>query len=707
MSLFGFDSTGVENALNIFKGNFNANNLLSTAQLIQNNLNALKNINAGINTGSLNGEALKIFLETKARTTLSVLESKNENNKIEVIITKTQEQNNEITKKFVEDSKKYMELIEDDVVLDESRNETFTLNVTDSDDADSKYAKNIARIMESRMPNYNEIQNGISEYNSGLPINEQISLLPEANEADTIISEISKQYLQKQIEIIDQPYKVVNPIPVKKLNEDGTVTTSLSSPDLIFKSWIKYDKNNNPTFDENNTFSPQNTYSDIVNKVLQNSTRADYPGSYKFFIEQLHGRYSNGVPYKKNPIKSTANSDIPVELTNRMVFSAYIQNYNDSYSSSWNDYNFLGRGESSPIYQKTSRDLTLEFFILADYSANYMAAMENLNLLLDRDKLQLKTLLNQKYNWGLGQIQDPNVKDGQRTGIHVPGSYSDTPDTLWKKITFLAQCCYPYYRVDGKMKEQPFVRIRIADFYDVIATIESLSYDLNVFDDGVMIDFNPSTAGNIPLGMKVTMRCKIFHDAEPSSTFHGFYWRKEFDAEKDYDKIANGSTLLHKGSTDSHSKNLKKNSPTNIENKLENEDLLDFSPGLNDVLNKLNTSVGQFQKNFNSLSNIGINALESILKQKLQNSIKAFSEVNSITKILADQLGISISSNTEGYIDSTKNAVDNYTSEFKNTSQGIKQNTINQIKAISAGVENIMKSNEINSIPKKFKNITK
>ena len=94
----------------------------------------------------------------------------------------------------------------------------------------------------------------------------------------------------------------------------------------------------------------------------------------------------------------------------------------------------------------------------------------------------LQRILNTSTDWGLGYQGGivTHTKDGDRIAAHIPGLVSDTPEGLWTKMTFLAQCVYPYYRSDGKMKEQPFVRVRIGDFYDVVGIIESVSVELSV-----------------------------------------------------------------------------------------------------------------------------------------------------------------------------------------------------------------------------------
>lgn len=266
-----------------------------------------------------------------------------------------------------------------------------------------------------------------------------------------------------------------------------------------------------------------------------NANKYNTPGSVKFFIEKLHGRTSTGDFYRKNTIKELRGKKDAVDpkYSNRWVFPAYIQRYNDDYSVDWNSYKFIGRSEEVYHYSKTSRSLTLEFYIMADWSAELIhTALKRLeggstdisippsikaafyNSLPDRG---LGTYPEPQYNY-----YDPNY-DG-RFGF-VPGMRTYTPEMMHNAAIFLAQCAYPWYRRDGKMKEMPFVRMRIGDYIDVTAIVNKLSFSHDDFN----MDMNASTIGNVPMGLNVTMDLTILHEEEPSSEYFKFYWRKDLD----------------------------------------------------------------------------------------------------------------------------------------------------------------------------------
>lgn len=287
-------------------------------------------------------------------------------------------------------------------------------------------------------------------------------------------------------------------------------------------------------------------------------------GSYKFFIEKLHGRGSKG-PYKAGSIKPDGTFS---QYPNRMVFPAYISRINDSFATNSEEYEFSGRGEKVYAYKNTTRTINLEFIVLADFSAELLAlgaqAQEEaaksgfLGQAGDSGKTnsfnanndmsgtnnffpQIESLITGKetslgdgdklkeyvpMDWGDGSSSLPRFTDkGEKVGF-IPGVMSGTPEMLWERLNFIAQCCYPWYRNDGKLKEAPYIRIRITDFHDLVCKVDSLAIDTEDFE----VDLNPSTLGNIPMGAKITMGLTVIHSEEPSSDYFHFFHRKDFDS---------------------------------------------------------------------------------------------------------------------------------------------------------------------------------
>jgi len=302
--------------------------------------------------------------------------------------------------------------------------------------------------------------------------------------------------------------------------------------------------------------TPDNPTSKKLEAMLA-EYKATAPGSYKFFIEKLHGRHTNGNYYVKNPIKSgLLRSDIP----NRMLFPAYIENYNDSYDVNWNSENLYGRSEAVHIYQNTGRKLSISFFMVSDFSTEMLlAGVKAARDLMRKEAISKDPTLSKLYkknpksamnqygdslsdeerleelrktlpDWGSGSMMYPTISNGKFVGF-APGKMSGTPEMLWSKLTFLAQCCYPWYRNDGKMKEQPFIRIRIGDFIDAIGKITAFNIDNY---ESFALDLNPSKVGAMPMGVTVTLSMDIVHEDEPSSEYYKFYHRKDFDIEGIY-----------------------------------------------------------------------------------------------------------------------------------------------------------------------------
>lgn len=411
--------------------------------------------------------------------------------------------------------------------------------------------------------------------------------------------------------------------------------------------------------DEATYGTPSQPYTEKLAATLE-AIRQQTPGSFKFFIEKLHGKSPATNKWnKKGPIKKGLTSQ---DLPNRMCFPAYISTYNDDFSTSWSNYDFIGRAESVYAYQKTTRRLALKFHMLSDFSSDLLTnAMSDLQTVQQKvttatskaegalngisDKLKntnINTNINpfdtsltpherfQEYlrlfpDWGTGTSPDYALtQDGDRTGF-VPGQFSGTPEMLWYRMNFLAQCCYPWYRLDGKMKEQPFVRIRIGDYLDVIGIIDSLNYNSDEFD----MDLNPSRVGEIPLALEVTMQITIVHEEEPSSTSYKFYHRKDYDID---DSIPNAA---------------KENSKTNDENldiKKSQSPVFDSFGSLTsagkdnlkfpaDVM-AAQQSIGDFKGSIGDLKSSGLKANDVAKREKLKQALASAANLAAIKSLV-------------------------------------------------------------------------
>jgi hypothetical protein len=402
-------------------------------------------------------------------------------------------------------------------------------------------------------------------------------VVPSLETAKAAADDNNKFYRSSNVNINDPPVEAGNDTPAQPgqpvKGHDGSLankfnnTTTFEVPDgnggsiKYFKSWATKDGK----ADLSTTGTANEPFNQKLNAMLE-AERKTTPGSYKFFIEKLHGKSVDGKFYKKNLITPGQTRD---QIPNRMVFPAYIMNFNDNYQVTWGDYKFIGRGEKSYVYEETTRSMKIEFYMMSDFSAdvllkaiadfqesnNSSKAASNLGKLDATVASKVKTqfpklqgvidskgkavdvgkqplsdseiydeLQRIKPDWGDGTTPNSSYIRDNKAGF-IQGSYSGTPEQLWARYTFLAQCCYAWYRKDGKLKEQPFVRIRIGDFFDVIAKVDTLDFQQDEFD----MDLNPSTVGVIPMGVKVAMSLTIIHEDEPSSDYPRFYWRKDFD----------------------------------------------------------------------------------------------------------------------------------------------------------------------------------
>lgn len=466
--------------------------------------------------------------------------------------------------------------------------------------------------------------------------------------------------------------------------------------------------------DETKFFGTRNhEMSEYFKEILDEKRIVAPSGTYKFFIEKLHGRYyENGAatPYKLNPVTETQKSQYSANgynFSNRKVFAAFLDNYNDQFRVESTPYNFIGRGEAVHMYSNTARTFTIEFTILTDHALEQLAAIDILNEKLKTGSTEdiLSFLLsNEMVHHGNGTYQN----DAKYRLNGATSTYFDTPETTWQKLTFIAQCCYPYYRNDGKMKEQPLVRIRIADFYDVVCIFSSVDIQLNPLEVPY-IDFNNSSLGEQPIGFKVTIQANIIHDYEPNSQFYGFYHRKQFDTlspEESYNAKVWGIGLSKQ--SDMLSKILKKNSPLSIKDSMNMKNLNDLLSSTDFM--EIQNDVNILKSNMNSLGNQTVNLFEEARKIRLKNIFNAIKSIktqedffaalkdikNKVSPTLTQALSVS------GQVLQEKNKIENSISETKN-----KINTFTPSDIISDIVEEVRNISALPTPPKSIGDIGK
>ena len=105
-------------------------------------------------------------------------------------------------------------------------------------------------------------------------------------------------------------------------------------------------------------FDPQN------NKKYVIGTNND--GTPKFARQ----RFTIANPYSPGKAKSLIFYLKNYSSGQEFYFPPYIQNYSDSYGVNWNSINFLGRPEAVFTYNNSTREGTISFVVLTDYTQN-------------------------------------------------------------------------------------------------------------------------------------------------------------------------------------------------------------------------------------------------------------------------------------------------------------------------------------------------
>ncbi len=458
----------------------------------------------------------------------------------------------------------------------------------------------------------------------------------------------------------DLPHIVDDTVANRKIYNIQTKPLGKEGKEILYKSWVPSNKNY--------TGTPDEPISKKVNEMLKKQP----PGSYRFFIEKLHGRGSTG-PFNKNPIKSGLTAG---DLPNRMVFPAYLAEFNDSFDVQWSEYKFIGRGEPVSIYQQTVRTITLSFWVISDFSSGLLinaakeledeqkkkggfnkelgfgsknptdlsgsvnlpkkVTIEDISQVSKRIEAELDArdhandvLKNGQPDWGLGAYPLYNQSTKGRSGA-VPNLTTGTPELLYERSTFLAQCNYGWYRKDGKLKEQPFVRIRIADFFDLVCRVNSTQITMDEFE----VDLNPSLIGNVPMGFKCTMQLQVIHEDEPSSEYRKFYHRADRDQTQnaleagERENKESGDQFIDNWNTGSPLKpklfGSEKNPlkfPKETKENLQNLEKLKGIGGLSSLKGGANFDKKEFANKENLKKAIKAGALLNVLKTKINNGL--------------------------------------------------------------------------------------
>jgi hypothetical protein len=144
---------------------------------------------------------------------------------------------------------------------------------------------------------------------------------------------------------------------------------------------IKGNKNSSIDFSQN--FDTQKADKFIIGKPgtgKQNFSRQ------RFTIANQNQYGDKAIPKAKGLTFSLKN----YSSGDSFYFPPYIETYNDSHTANWNEINFLGRPEPIYTYNNSNRDGSITFFVLTDYTQNF--------------------LIGSKYNTEQGVVEPISVK---------------------------------------------------------------------------------------------------------------------------------------------------------------------------------------------------------------------------------------------------------------------------------------------------------
>jgi hypothetical protein len=167
------------------------------------------------------------------------------------------------------------------------------------------------------------------------------------------------------------------------------------------------------------------------------------------------------------------------------LFPAYIRNFVENITPSWNAMSFINRSEDIAVYQKTDRTFNMEFYLFATQAES-----------------------NQQETPEQYTVYTTN---GAAT-LDVIGK-----DDLWRKTNFMHSITRPTYGEDGTYLKAPYCRLWIGNLIQGLVFIA----------DGITINYEPliwdlNGADVKPMINVVTLSGRFLHEEVPSA-YTDFY----------------------------------------------------------------------------------------------------------------------------------------------------------------------------------------
>ena len=236
----------------------------------------------------------------------------------------------------------------------------------------------------------------------------------------------------------------------QQLKNENNLTSSLSGSTPI-DIWVNqfgiYDTDKKAYSSDNvGKIGYKNSYNEVVTIGIPNWNEASREvriGSHRkdeinltplFEMEGKPGNYVNipgkGDFYARDLVKfriGAINTDTPSKTT-WMVFRAYLNGFQESYTSDWSDTKYVGRGEKFKIYNGFDRSVSFSFKVAALSKEEMQPMYQKLNYLASNMMPDYKGVLMR------GPFMKLTVGDylNAQPGVITSLQYSITDDTPWE-----------------------------------------------------------------------------------------------------------------------------------------------------------------------------------------------------------------------------------------------------------------------------------
>jgi hypothetical protein len=146
----------------------------------------------------------------------------------------------------------------------------------------------------------------------------------------------------------------------------------------------------------------------------------------KFRIEFLN----NDQPvWPLKTIGEGINKILPTQNTDVLAFRAYLADISDNFSSTWKEFNYMGRGEPFYAYEGFKRDINFSFYLYAHSAAEMPAIYTKLNYLMSNMAPDYTSKGQMRGNYAYLTIGDYIY---QQPGVFTSLNVSDLLTAPWE-----------------------------------------------------------------------------------------------------------------------------------------------------------------------------------------------------------------------------------------------------------------------------------